>query len=257
MNNKLKFSSTQERLLVDELVDLFFLIQEEVRPKISIEVGANSAEFSKKIKQDHTNIKSWAFEANPYVHKHYADSLQDAGVEYINAAITNKIGKTRFLIQEGYLNNGEWDGKRIDRIIGNNSLLIRDQDDVLYSAPKIDCNTLDGFFIDSGTLNSNDTVCMWVDVEGATEQVLSNSNKTLKQSDSIFIEVEDFKFWQDQWLAEDVIEFLVSQDFVPIARDYEYEKQNNYIFIKSKLMNNNKILNLVENWQALYGKVEF
>lgn len=257
MNNKLKFSSTQERLLVDELVDLFFLIQEEVRPKISIEVGANSAEFSKKIKQDHTNIKSWAFEANPYVHKHYADSLQDAGVEYINAAITNKIGKTRFLIQEGYLNNGEWDGKRINRIIGNNSLLIRDQDDVLYSAPKIDCNTLDGLFIDSGILNSNDTVCMWIDVEGATEQVLSNSNKTLKQSDSIFIEVEDFKFWQDQWLAEDVIEFLVSQDFVPIARDYEYEKQNNYIFIKSRLMNNNKILNLVENWQALYGKVEF
>jgi FkbM family methyltransferase len=256
MKNKLKFSSTQERLLVDELVDLFFLIQEEVKPKISIEVGANSAEFSKKIKQDQTDIKSWAFEANPYVHKHYADSLQNAGVEYINAAITNKIGKTRFLIQEAYLNNGEWDGKRINRIIGNNSLLIRDQDDVLYSAPKIDCHTLDGFFIDSGILNSNDTVCMWIDVEGATEQVLSSSNKTLKQADSIFIEVEDFKFWQDQWLAEDVIKFLVSQDFVPIARDYEYEKQNNYIFIKSKLMDNNNILNFVQNWQNLYGKIE-
>lgn len=257
MKNKLKFLSTQERLLVDELVDLFFLIQKEIKPKISIEVGANSAEFSKKIKQDNTNIKSWAFEANPYVHKHYADSLQNAGVEYINAAITNKIGKTRFLIQEAYLNNGEWDGKRINRIIGNNSLLIRDQDDVLYSAPKIDCNTLDGFFIDSGILNSNDTVCMWIDVEGATEQVLGNSNKTLKQTDSIFIEVEDFKFWQDQWLAEDVIEFLVSQDFIPIARDYEYEKQNNYIFIKSKLMNNNKILSFVENWQTLYEKIEY
>ena len=256
MKNKLKFSSTQERLLVDELVDLFFLIQEEVKPKISIEVGANSAEFSKKIKQDQTDIKSWAFEANPYVHKHYADSLQNAGVEYINAAITNKIGKTRFLIQEAYLNNGEWDGKRINRIIGNNSLLIRDQDDVLYSAPKIDCHTLDGFFIDSGTLNSSETVCMWIDVEGATEQVLSSSNKTLKQADSIFIEVEDFKFWQDQWLAEDVIKFLVSQDFVPIARDYEYEKQNNYIFIKSKLMDNSNILNFVQNWQNLYGKIE-
>ena len=256
MKNKLKFSSTQERLLVDELVNLFFLIQEEVKPKISIEVGANSAEFSKKIKQDQTNIKSWAFEANPYVHKHYANSLQDAGIEYINAAITNKIGKTRFLIQEAYLNNGEWDGKRINRIIGNNSLLIRDQDDVLYSAPKIDCHTLDGFFIDSGILSSNDTVCMWIDVEGATEQVLSSSNKTLKQADSIFIEVEDFKFWQDQWLAEDVIKFLVSQDFIPIARDYEYEKQNNYIFIKSKLMNNSKILSLVQNWQTLYEKIE-
>jgi FkbM family methyltransferase len=256
MKNKLKFSSTQERLLVDELVDLFFLIQEEVKPKISIEVGANSAEFSKKIKQNQTDTKSWAFEANPYVHKHYADSLQNAGVEYINAAITNKIGKTRFLIQEAYLNNGEWDGKRINRIIGNNSLLIRDQDDVLYSAPKIDCHTLDGFFIDSGILNSNDTVCIWIDVEGATEQVLSSSNKTLKQADSIFIEVEDFKFWQDQWLAEDVIKFLVSQDFVPIARDYEYEKQNNYIFIKSKLMDNNNILNFVQNWQNLYGKIE-
>jgi hypothetical protein len=97
---------------------------------------------------------------------------------------------------------------------------------------------------------------MWIDVEGASEQVLSNSNKTLKQSDSIFIEVEDFKFWQDQWLAEDVIKFLVSQDFIPIARDYEYEKQNNYIFIKSKLMDNNKILNLVQNWQTLYEKIE-
>ena len=257
MKNKLKFSSTQERLLVDELVNLFFLIQEEVNPKISIEVGANSADFSKKIKQDHTNIKSWAFEANPYVHKHYANSLQDAEVEYINAAITNKIGKTRFLIQEAYLSNGEWDGKRINRLIGNNSLLIRDQDDVLYSAPKVDCNTLDGFFIDSNILNSDDTVCVWIDVEGAIEQVLSNSSKTLKQTDSLFIEVEDFKFWHDQWLAEDVIKFLISQDFVPIARDYEHEKQNNYIFVKSKLMDNNKILDLVKNWQNLYESIEY
>jgi hypothetical protein len=127
----------------------------------------------------------------------------------------------------------------------------------LYSAPKVDCNTLDGFFIDSGILNSSDTVCMWIDVEGAIEQVLSNSSKILKQVDSIFIEAEHFKFWQDQWLAEDVIKFLVSQDFFPIARDYEYEKQNNYIFIKSKLMNNNKILELVQNWQTLYEKVEY
>ena len=256
MKNKLKFSSTQERLLVDELVELFFLIQKETKPKISIEVGANSAEFSQKIIQDYPNINSWAFEANPYVHKHYENSLQNLGVKYLNTAITNKIGETRFLIQEAYLNNGEWDGKRINRLIGNNSLLIRNQDDVLYSAPKVDCNTLDGFFIDSGILNSSDTVCMWIDVEGAIEQVLSNSSKILKQIDSIFIEVEDFKFWQDQWLAEDVIKFLVSQDFVPIARDYEYEKQNNYIFIKSKLMNNNKILGLVENWQTLYEKIE-
>jgi FkbM family methyltransferase len=256
MKNKLKFSSTQERLLVDELGELFFLIQKETKPKTSIEVGANSAEFSQKIIQDYPNISSWAFEANPYVHKHYENSLQNLGVKYLNTAITNKIGETRFLIQEAYLNNGEWDGKRINRLIGNNSLLIRNQDDVLYSAPKVDCNTLDGFFIDSGILNSSDTVCMWIDVEGAIEQVLSNSTKILKQVDSIFIEAEHFKFWQDQWLAGDVIKFLVSQDFVPIARDYEYEKQNNYIFIKSKLMDNNKILNLVQNWQTLYEKIE-
>jgi FkbM family methyltransferase len=257
MKNKLKFSSTQERLLVDELGELFFLIQKETKPKISIEVGANSAEFSQKIIQDYPNISSWAFEANPYVHKHYENSLQNLGVKYLNTAITNKIGETRFLIQEAHLNNGEWDGKRINRLIGNNSLLIRNQDDVLYSAPKVDCNTLDGFFIDSGILNSSDTVCMWIDVEGAIEQVLSNSSKILKQVDSIFIEAEHFKFWQDQWLAEDVIKFLVSQDFFPIARDYEYEKQNNYIFIRSKLMDNNKILELVQNWQNLYEKIEY
>lgn len=257
MKNKLKFSSTQERLLVDELVDLFFLIQKEVKPKISIEVGANSAEFSKKVKQNHTNIKSWAFEANPYVYKHYANNLQDVGVEYLNTAITNKIGKTRFLIQEAYLNNGEWDGKRISRLIGNNSLLIRNQNDLLYSAPEVDCSTLDGFFIDSGLLNNNDTVCIWIDVEGAIEQVLSNANRTLKQVESIFIEVEDFGFWQEQWLAKDVIKFLISQDFIPIARDYEYEKQNNYIFIKSKLMDNNKILDLVKNWQNLYESIQY
>jgi hypothetical protein len=65
------------------------------------------------------------------------------------------------------------------------------------------------------------------------------------------------KYLAVQWLAEDVIKFLVSQDFVPIARDYEYEKQNNYIFIKSKLMDNNNILNFVQNWQNLYGKIEY
>jgi FkbM family methyltransferase len=255
LNNNLKFSSNEERLLVDELVEMFLLIQEKNTPTVSIEVGANSADFSKKIKQRIPNILSWAFEANPYVYEHYLNNLNILDITYLNMAINDTVGSTRFLIQEGVLNNGKWDGNRINRLSGNNSLLIRNELDILYSAPNIACTTLDNFFIKENRINKKDRVCMWIDVEGASKQVLENSLKLLEQTDSVFIEVEDFEFWHNQWLSKDVIEFLRSQNFVPVARDYEYEKQNNYIFLNLDLLINQEIVSIIENWQNLYERI--
>lgn len=255
MKQKLKFSSNEERLLVDELVKTFLLIQKETNPTISIEVGANSADFSRKIKQKQPSILSWAFEANPYVYEHYLNDLNTLDIKYLNMAITDTVGFTRFLIQEGVLNNGKWDGNRINRLSGNNSLLIRNESDILYSAPNIECTTLDNFFIEENRINQKDRVCMWIDVEGASKQVLQNSIKLLEQTDSIFIEVEDFEFWHNQWLSKDVIEFLRLYNFIPVARDYEYEKQNNYIFLNLNLLIDQNVVSIIENWQNLYERI--
>jgi hypothetical protein len=76
----------------------------------------------------------------------------------------------------------------------------------------------------------------------------------LKQVQSIFVEVEDFEFWKDQWLANDVINFLEQAGFAYIARDNEYEKQYNCIFVRTDLLSSVKgVEDLVIDWESHYA----
>ena len=96
---------------------------------------------------------------------------------------------------------------------------------------------------------------MWIDVEGASREVLTASTKLLQQVQTIFIEVEDVPFWQEQWLAGDVDKFLKEQNFVKVARDYEYPLQNNVIYVRSDLTYGKRVEEKIKNWKKQHGNV--
>ena len=206
------------------LVEYFFKLIEQFKPAYSFELGAFSAEFSRRIKKTYPEVVSYAFEANPH---NYDFFLNKGGLEdlhYINKALSNVNDKITFNIQKSI------NQRILNPVAGNNSILEKVHASIKYDKIEVDAITLDSFVNLNGL--SDKTNVLWIDVEGAADKVLNGCIETLKNTDLIFIEVETFKFWKDQWLQEDVYNFLNNAGFSLIARDSEYVNQYNQIYIK-------------------------
>ncbi len=223
-----------------ELQDFFISIHKEVRPTISIEIGPNEGTFSSRMKDicDKSNI--WAFEANPHVYEKYKSIHSD--INFLNYAVFNTEGNLEFKIQRGF-----------DYTIGNNSLFERKdgikfktngnsyiERNIQYESILVQSIVIDKFFKDK--INHDDVVCMWIDVEGASEQVLQGCVEVLKNTHSVLIEVEHEEFWKNQWLVDDVVKFFKDNNFNILARDYQWHeevpRQENFIFINNRFLIN-------------------
>jgi FkbM family methyltransferase len=227
--NNLDLKIREERDLSNKLlVEHLFKIIEEIKPKFSFEIGAFSADFSKKIKNKFPNMSVYAFEANPYNFSHFNGKFKykENDINYINMAISDLDGEVDFNIQR------KINGKEINTVRGNNSIMNRIHNSTEYDIVKVKSTSMDKF-ISINNINISNSI-LWIDVEGATEKVLKGCEKVLNYVSVIFIEVEEKEFWENQWLEKDVNYFLRKNQFELIARDGEYEYQYNQIYINKK-----------------------
>lgn len=210
------------------LVDYFLELIKRNKPNTFIEIGANSAEFSRRIRECYDDIDIYAFEANPYNHKLYSEKydFKSLNINYINKAVSDVDGKIKFNIQK------KINDKEIGPIRGNNSILERTSPNVEYEVIEVDSLNITNF-VHSNKIKND--VSLWIDVEGANSIVLIGCKGILDKVNLIFIEVEEHKFWKDQWLETEVNEFLTSFGFHLIARDGEYSKQYNQIYMKNNI----------------------
>ena len=208
----------------DILVAYFFDLLQKIQPTCSFEIGAFSAEFSRRLKKIYPDIHAYAFEANPYNHKHFSQKYSFEGINYINKAVSDQDGKLIFNIQKSI------NDVYIDPIRGNNSILERVSAGIEYDKVEVDAISLTSFVRINNLCTQK--MALWLDVEGAIEQVLKGCQSMFDNIDIIFVEVEDIKFWKDQWVQEDVYKFLIEHGYTLIAKDQEYLKQYNQIYIK-------------------------
>lgn len=192
----------------------FVSMQESLKPDIAIEVGAHAAEFSVEMAK-RFGVKAIAFEANTVVYNRHKHNNSDL-VSYLNYAVSDRDGIV-------YLNVHE------DMLAGNNSIKQRANHQNIATI-EVQAYRLDTYFADYDFANA----CLWIDVEGANREVLTGAIETLKRCSSIFIETEDFSYWEDQWLTNDVISFLEEQGFQVLGSERVYEKQKNIIFVKKE-----------------------
>jgi FkbM family methyltransferase len=196
-----------------DLSDKFIKMQDAILPDYAIEIGAHAAEFSIAI-SNKFGINAVAFEAGKAIYNKFKNEIDPKLVSYLNYAISDKDGVESFII------NG-------NELAGSNSILAKNN--VASTAQEnVESYRLDTYFKDADFTNA----CLWVDVEGANKQVLMGATETLKRVSSIFIETEDYAYWKDQWLTEDVIRFLDSHGFVLVDSEKVYEAQKNLIFIR-------------------------
>ena len=214
-----------------ELARYFLDLQKDLLPDISIEVGAHEASFSYLFKMQNPSASSWAFEANPYVYSMFKNKNELVGISYLNLSVSNKSSTVDFYVQKSH------NGNRVINTLPNNSTLRRSEGGWEYETVKVQSISLDDFFLLSKRVTSLQNVCLWVDVEGASREVLTGAESLLDRVSSILIEVEHKQHWVDQWLFEDVDKFLVSKGFVATAKDSEFQHigQNNVVYARNTI----------------------
>lgn len=206
------------------LVEYFFDLIQQIPIKCSFEIGAFSAEFSRKLKALYSDVNIFAFEANPYNYKHFTKTQDFNGIQYLNKAVSDTNGTIEFKIQKTI------NGVEQNPVRGNNSLFEKTAANIVYDTVTVESVRLSDF-VANNNLQELPTV-LWIDVEGASQLILEGSIGVLRQTQLIFIEVEEINFWKKQWLEPDVNKFLSNHGFKLIARDGEYNKQYNQIYKK-------------------------
>jgi hypothetical protein len=77
----------------------------------------------------------------------------------------------------------------------------------------------------------------WIDVEGAVGEVLPGMDSVLGEFMMVFCEVEERAFWDGQWTWPTVHKFMRKRGFHAVARDFEYDGQNNVLFLREDIVN--------------------
>ncbi|WP_432849361.1 FkbM family methyltransferase [Amycolatopsis sp. CA-161197] len=231
MNFRVQERKIRTTSTVAELDALFLDLISLLRPRIFVEAGAFEAETSLRVAEAVPECTVVAFEANPYVHRKFTAATDFAarGVDYRHQALASEPGEVTFLVITDSASLAD------DRVEGYNSLLRRRGDDWLgdveYEEVTVAATTLDREFA-----AAPGPFALWMDVEGATEQVLSGAGTFLDRCDLLKIEVEETPFWQDQWLAADVVEKLRQHGLEPFARDTQTEDQYNVLFTRKRFL---------------------
>lgn len=214
---------------VTDLENLFFRVARYLKSSVFIEAGAKDASVSERARHYLPNARLVAFEANPHTFKKYKSNarMKKAKIEYLHTALSNESGSITFSLQS------EVEGVKRSKTQGDGSLLTPNLENVKLETHTVKATTLDQFFANE----TFDDAIMWIDVEGAVDQVLSGGTKLFTDNVGIaFMEVEDREMWKGQWLSHDVHAFMFDKGFTPIARDFQSRYQYNVIYVHERLI---------------------
>lgn len=206
----------------------------DVAPALGLEIGAHEARFSRWLRTAVPHAQCLAFEANPFVHEKYAAELAEVGVDYRHLAITDVEGTVDLRIPREFYNPEHDRHFSKDRTNPMASLadhrLAEVHDDVPVPAAR-----LDDVVRRETDLGDGDDVVAWIDVEGASQQVLSSGEGVLRRAALVYIEVESQPVWDGQWLDVDVARFLAGCDLVPVLRDVQRPGQYNVVYARADI----------------------
>ena len=216
---------SERRRSARDLSQFYFQIVAAFQPDLFIEAGAKDADSSRRASGLLRQARIVAFEANPFTYREFQSRNQETSrVEYLHLALSDSPGEVSFNMNLGSDGTPQADGR--------GSLMERHDKGHGLEKITVSATTLDAFFSDFAF----ETCALWVDVEGASEAVLTGGPNTLLRASIVIIEVEDREYWENCWTTADVTAHLYEAGLVPIARDFEFGYQHNVVFVRESLL---------------------
>jgi len=198
-----------------QLMYRFLDICHIIKPKISIEVGGFDAVYSQEIAKYDFCEEVYVYEANPYVYEHFLPIFPPK-IKYENIAISDYQGTANLGLES-----------ILDPIQGHFSIKTR-PDRNIEETIGVTCSSLDFLHLYAPERK----IAMWIDCEGSNREVLLGARNLLSNVEALLIETEHYPFWQDQWLHDDVVEYLSTFGFLLFSQTPYGEMQSNCIFLK-------------------------
>lgn len=232
------------------ITDFFINIQHLLPVQNIVEIGAHEAGFSLSAKKKFPQFNVFAYEANPYVYEKYINTpaIQNSAIHYEHLAVSNYDGDVTFHISNTIQAKQEAkDSKR-------HSILERKTNDSTTDIT-VKCNTLDTLF--KNELSHNQGFSLWIDAEGATSLILEGAKNLLPHVYSVFVEVESQTKFKQQWNEKELCDFMLENDFLPVARDFAFRHQYNMIFVKKDYINTIEFLYQNHFSNTLSAKIRF
>jgi FkbM family methyltransferase len=228
MERKYDVESQDERDLSQRaVVVLMHRLMEVIQPQVCLEVGAHEASFSIRCADLLPDSRVIALEANPDVwQQHVGDiSSQAPAVDYRNLAAWNTTGVVDLLRRRDVLPTR-----------GDHSLLYRLAEVTDgYERVSVPARTIDSIVEDACMDLDEDPeylrTALWIDVEGATRQVLEGAEKTLRSTWALTVELERVPFWKGAALDEEIDEILKGAGLEPVLEDVGDLRQRNVVYV--------------------------
>ena len=227
-----------------DLARFFLRASKAIDVDLFIEAGAKEASSSRRATKFLDDARIVAFEANPLTYEEFRGvNDPSTGIEYLHLALSSEPGEVTFHVRQNA------DGSL--RPDGHGSLMARTDDcRDTYEEVRVQATTLDTFFAG----HDYDQCAMWVDVEGGVKDVFAGGTATLDKAAVMIIEVEDTPLWKGAWTYPEVASFLYDRRLVPIARDYEYRRQYNVVFVREDLLHDDMLrLRLTQHLSSTRG----
>jgi FkbM family methyltransferase len=236
MNLNVLSSQSAGREGAELLRSAFFDLARRTAPTLFCDVGAFDGIAATEFKRRNPECRVYAFEANPEIFSRFETLHHGSGVDYRNLAIDNRSG-TATIFAPRMASRLYVDGQFIETTFeepadSGRSSMLRRNEAATYAEFEVPSRTLDEFILGEGIDHLNETIVLWIDVEGAVDRVIRGASQTLSRTAVVLVETETERFWQGQFDSSQVCNSLMDLGFVPVARDREYHDfQFNILFV--------------------------
>lgn len=189
---------------------LFYQLLGSLRPATVLDVGSLDGTHALRFRKLVPGARIVAFEANPRNVAALRDSVpfQQANIELVPKAVSNRDGSLTFFVEEA--SSSETWRK------GISSMRARTEGSLGAVPTEVESVRLDTFV--SARSDLPGPIALWIDVEGASYEVLQGIEAIHDQILLLHVEVETREFWAGQHLKPEVESLLDSLGFACIAR---------------------------------------
>lgn len=211
-------SSTWRNRSMVLLAELFDRLAARLPAATPVQCGAHGAEATIRFRRAHPSARAFAIEANPRTFAELTRRAESEGVTTICVGLGAQEGRAVLLIPE-----------QNSASMASFKTQVKARGRVIEEL-EVPVTTVDALDREHGF---EGPIALWIDVEGATAEVLRGAGEVLRRTDLVIVELQDGAIWHEQTTSDEVHRLLASHGLTLVARDWQTgDRLYNGLFVR-------------------------